>query len=241
MNMEKLSDDWITKGSLDFEYKKYILLAYLQHVSKDFEQHRLYPTFADLIMHYKNAAQLKAGKDKLLKSFPKKLTKLDLKNFRMFFESKVEKDTQLKELEDIVEFTMNKLKDHIVIGKDIFDQVEQQIIIEPVGVKALEENEGLLVIDPQYDSYYLFYQYRISIFEATEEKIRGLQTVFLNKIKKSLGTTLEQLKIQILQNIQLVSNYSAFRVVALQPYPFEETLLPIVKRSFASYLENTSN
>lgn len=234
--MEKLADDWITKGTLDFEYKKYILLAYLQHVGKSFEQHKLYPSFADLIMHYKNASHLKAGKQKLWKSFPKELTKLDLKNFRMFFESKVAEDDQLKELEDIVDFAMNKLQNQIVVGKDIFDEVEKQLIIEPVGVKALEDNEGLLLIDPQYDPFYHIYQYRISIFEAAEEKVRGLQTVFIDKIRKSIGTTLEQLKIQVLKNIQLVSNYSAFRVVAMQPYPYEETLLPIVKRSFSGYL-----
>ncbi len=234
--MEKLADDWITKGTLDFEYKKYVLLAYLQHVGKSFEQHKLYPSFADLIMHYKNAAKLKEGKQKLWKSFPKELTQLDLKNFRLFFESKVAEDDQLKELEEIVDFAMNKLTGHIAVGKDIFDEVEKQLIIEPIGVKALEENEGLLLIDPQYDPFYHIYQYRISIYQAAEEKVRGLQTVFIDRIKKSFGTTLEQIKIQILRKIQLVSNYSAFRVVALQPYPYEETLLPIVKRSFSSYI-----
>jgi hypothetical protein len=238
MNMKKLADDWITKGTLDFEYKKYILLAYLQDVGKSFEQHKLYPSFADLIMHYKNAAQLKEGKQKLWKSFPKQLTQLDLKNFRLFFESKVAEDDQLKELEEIVDFALASLKGHITVGKDIFDEVERQLIIEPVGVKALKENEGLLLIDPQYDAFYHIYHYRISIFEAAEEKVRGLQTAFIDKIKKSIGTTLEQIKIQILKNIKLVSNYSAFRVVALQPYPYEETLLPIVKRSFSGYLEN---
>jgi hypothetical protein len=237
--MEKLADDWITKGTLDFEYKKYVLLAYLQNVGKSFEQHKLYPSFADLIMHYKNAAQLKDGKQKLWKSFPKELTQLDLKNFRLFFESKVAEDDQLKELEDIIDFSMNKLSNHIALGKNIFDAVEKQLIIEPVGVKALEENEGLLLIDPQYDPFYHIYRYRISIFEAAEERVRGLQTIFIDRIKKSIGTTLEQIKIQVLKNIQLVSNYSAFRVVALQPYPYEETLLPIVKRSFSSYLDNS--
>ncbi|HET8859764.1 hypothetical protein [Marivirga sp.] len=239
--MKKLADDWITKGTLDFEYKKYLLLAYLQEVGKSFEQHKLYPSFADLIMHYRNAAQLKDGKQKLWRSFPKKLTKLDLKNFRMFFESKVTEDHQLKELEDIVDFAMNSLTEHIKVGKNIFDEVEKHLIIEPIGVKALEENEGLLLIDPQYESFYHIYQYRISIFEAAEEKVRGLQTVFIDKIKKSIGITLEQIKIQILKNIKLVSNYSAFRVVALQPYPYEETLLPIVKRSFSGYLDRIVN
>jgi len=236
--MKKLADDWITKGVLDFEYKKYILLAYLKHVGKSFEQHRLYPTFADLIMHYKNASELKQGKQKLWKSFPKELKQIDLKNFRLFFESKVADDSQLSELEDILDFTMRSLKGHIIVGKDIFDEVEKNLVIEPVGVKALEENEGLLLVDPQYDSFCHIYQYRMTIFETAEEKVRGLQTVFIDKIKKSIGTTLEQLKIQVLKNIRLVSNYSAFRVVAPQPYPYDETLFPIVKRSFSGYLEN---
>jgi len=234
--MKKLSDDWLTSGTLDFEYKKYVLLAYLQQVSHYFDQHKLYPTFADLIMHYKNAVQLKDGKQKLLKSFPKRLSQVDLKNFKMYFESKVEEDVQLKELEDIIDFALDELKGQITIGKDIFDEVESQLIIEPVGVKALEENEGLLVIDSELDPYYHIYQYRISIFETAEEKVRSLQTVFIDKFKKSIGTTLEQLKIKVLRNIKLVSNYSAFRVVALRPYPYEETLLPIVKRSFSNYL-----
>jgi len=235
-DMEKLADDWITKGTLDFEYKKYVLLAYLQNVSKSFEQHKLYPSFAELIMHYKNAANLKQGKQQLMKSFPKKLTYLDFKNFKMYFESKIQDDEKLEELEEIINFAMNQLQNKITVGKDIFDDVEKQLIIEPVGVKALEENEGLLLIDPQYDPFYHIYQYRISIFEAAEETVRGLQTVFIDRIKKSIGTTLEQIKIQVLKNIQLVSNYSAFRVVALQPYPYEETLLPIVKRSFSNYI-----
>ena len=237
--MEKLADDWLTEGTLDFEYKKYVLLAYLQQVAKSFEHHKLYPSFADLIMHYRNASQLKAGKEKLWKSFPKELTKLDLTNFRMFFESKVAEDNQVKELENIIDFAMAKMQNHIAVGKDIFDEVEKQLIIEPIGVKAIEENEGLLLIDPQYDAFYHIYQYRISIFQAAEEKVRGLQTVFIDKIKKSIGTSLEQLKIQVLRNIKLVSNYSAFRVVAMQPYPYEETLLPIVKRNFSGYLENS--
>ena len=28
--MEKLSKDWLTQGLIDFEYKKYVLMAYLQ-------------------------------------------------------------------------------------------------------------------------------------------------------------------------------------------------------------------
>ena len=41
--MPKLSKDWITEKHIDFEYKKYVLLAYLQEVEKHFEMTSLYP------------------------------------------------------------------------------------------------------------------------------------------------------------------------------------------------------
>ena len=52
--MEKLSKDWLTQGLIDFEYKKYLLLAYLQKAKKSFEKVELYPFLADLVFHYRN-------------------------------------------------------------------------------------------------------------------------------------------------------------------------------------------
>ena len=35
--MKKLEKDWLTRGLIDFEYKKYILLSYLQGVQSYFD------------------------------------------------------------------------------------------------------------------------------------------------------------------------------------------------------------
>lgn len=234
--MKKLDDDWITKGTLDFEYKKYMLLAYLQYVEQSFNQQKLYPPFSDLINHYRNASSLKDGKNKLLQSFPKRLSHLDLKNFKMFFETIIQDDEHIAELEEILNYSLSKMKDQLGVGKNIYDAVDKQLVIESVGVKALKDDEGLLLIDPNYDPFYYIYKYKVSIFETADEKVRGLQTYFIQKIKKTIGTTIEQLKLNIIKNMNLISNLSTFRVVSLNPYPFNETLLPVVKRSFSAYL-----
>ncbi len=234
--MKKLADDWITQGIVDFEYKKYVLLAYLQYVNQSFDQQKLYPPFSELITHYRNATSLKEGKNQLLQSFPKKLSHLDLKNFKLFYETIIEEDDQVKELEEILDFSLNKMKNQLEVGKDIYDAVEKQLVIESVGVKALKDDEGLLLIDPNHDSYYYAYRYQVSIFETAHETVRGLHTEFIQKIRKTLGTTLEQLKLNIIRNMNLISNLSTFRVVSVDPYPFNETLLPVVKRNFSAFL-----
>ena len=52
--MGTLSENWLTEDIMDFEYKKYIVLGYLQNVETHFNEQKLYPDFAELIAHYKN-------------------------------------------------------------------------------------------------------------------------------------------------------------------------------------------
>ena len=57
--MVSLDKNWLTEGLIDFEYKKYELLAYLKNVGKSFSENRLYPFLGDLIFHYNNILSLK--------------------------------------------------------------------------------------------------------------------------------------------------------------------------------------
>jgi len=57
--MGTLSEKWLTEDLMDFEYKKYLVLGYLQIVETHFNEQKLYPDFAELIAHYKNIIQLK--------------------------------------------------------------------------------------------------------------------------------------------------------------------------------------
>ncbi len=52
--MKTLSQSWFAEGYIDFELKKYTLLAYLQEVNAYFSQNKLYPQLADLVFHYNN-------------------------------------------------------------------------------------------------------------------------------------------------------------------------------------------
>jgi hypothetical protein len=52
--MKTLSETWFAEGFIDFELKKYTLLAYLQEVNKHFGENKLYPQLADVIFHYNN-------------------------------------------------------------------------------------------------------------------------------------------------------------------------------------------
>jgi hypothetical protein len=54
LDMERLKDGWLTEGLIDFEYKKYQLMAYFKHVKESFNRVELYPFLSDLVFHYRN-------------------------------------------------------------------------------------------------------------------------------------------------------------------------------------------
>jgi len=60
--MAELKQDWLTDGPIDFEYKKYLLLAYMQHVGQEFDARKLYPKFSELVEHYRNLETLREQK-----------------------------------------------------------------------------------------------------------------------------------------------------------------------------------
>ena len=46
--------DWIFEPPIDFEYKQYKLLSFIQKTKKDFEENKLYPSFQQITLHLAN-------------------------------------------------------------------------------------------------------------------------------------------------------------------------------------------
>src|SRR5437773_575957 len=101
--MEFLNKNWITEDHIDFEYKKYILLAYLQHVSDNFTENRLYPYLSDLVEHYRNLKSLKDNKDYLYNLFPGRVKSADMEQFKLIYEKMIQDDALMQEIESILE------------------------------------------------------------------------------------------------------------------------------------------
>jgi hypothetical protein len=122
--MKTLSQNWIVENLIDFEYKKYELLGYLQGIKKEFNDEKLYPALSDLITHYNNLTTIKNNKLLLSESFGKSLSKIDVEKLKLIYES-IEKDNQLLiEIENIIDFSIPQIEGYLKEGKDIYDTME---------------------------------------------------------------------------------------------------------------------
>src|ERR1700750_2990781 len=108
--MKWLSETWFADGYIDFELKKYTLLAYLQEINKCFSEHKLYPQLADIIFHYNNLSAFRENKKFLQEQFPKKLSGIQLEKLQVLYEQLIEDDELMQELEEIINYAPQEIK-----------------------------------------------------------------------------------------------------------------------------------
>ena len=234
--MKSLSETWFAEGYIDFELKKYTLLAYLQHVNSYFNQNKLYPQLADIIFHYNNIVAFRENRKFLQERFPKQLTEINIKKLQLEYEKLIEDNELMKELEEIIHYSAEKIKKTIQNGTEIYEFVEAKLKIEPVGLIPLETNEGYLLIRDGKFNATVAYQYQLTIYEKHDEKYRGLRTDFVNQWTRSVSNSVENIKAELIRSHKELPNPAVYNIETALVYPMEETLLPIAKRSFVKYI-----
>lgn len=233
---KKLSDNWITEQHIDFEYKKYLLLAYLQHVSECFEETRLYPALSELVKHYRNLVALREQKKNLFDSFPEKLSSADFEHFKLVYEKLCNDDQLMREIENIIAFSIPQIEVHLAEGKKIYDFIESKLNIYPVGIVPLHTDAGYLFISNGDIHETSVFEYQITIFDQSTERYRAIGLQYVTSFEKSLRNTYENIKCDLLKYNKNLPNPATYVISSELTLPMEDTLLPLAKRSLVKYL-----
>jgi hypothetical protein len=231
-----LSETWFMDGDIDYELQKYRLLAYLQDVKKSFNETKLYPQLADIVAHYNNLIAFRTNKRLLQDGFPKKLSSIDPESMEIIFERLLNDDEMMRELEDITSFALAEMKETINEGAEIYELVEKQMLIKPVGIMPLYKNEGYVFLSYTGRCEVRIYTYNVSIFEHKEAKYRSIRMTYLDSRVKTLANTFEQIKLDIVREIRTLPNPAVYKVECTDEVPFYETLLPIAKRVLVRHI-----
>jgi hypothetical protein len=235
-----LSVNWFIEGSVDFEQKKYRLLAYLQQINRHFHSTKLYPDLTDLIFHYNNLLAFKTNKAALQKAFPERLTKADIEAVNLTYEKIIHDDSLMKEIESIIQYSLSKIDPAIREGKEICDFVESRLRVEPIGVIPLYPYHGYLLLKNGEESGTRVYEYQVTIFEGKDEKYRGINTSFLTSYEKSFVYTPEAIRKDLIITRRQMPNPAVYHVACDIRFPLEQTLLPLAKRSLVKYISHAN-
>jgi hypothetical protein len=238
--MSQLSTNWFLEGLQDFEYKKYLLLAYLKSIKERFDATLLYPAMGQLVEHYQNLAGFYGQLAELQSRFPQKLTGIDRENFRLQYTSILGDDDRLSEVEDIVEYALPRVKKLLEEGRGIFEFIDNAIEIGEVGLLPLHRDEGYLLLRGGNSREVKAYQYQVTIFEQSNERFRSIRSELVGEFSYGLANTYESIKLDLIRSRRKLPNPATFFVCSQLEFPEEETFVPVAKRKFMRHLAGIS-
>ena len=234
--MEQLSQTWFAEGYIDFELKKYTLLAYLQQINRYFNENKLYPQLSDLIFHYNNIVAFRENKKYLQEHFPKKLTGIEIEKLQVLYEQMIADDDLMQELEEIINYSAGEMKTTISNGTEIYEFVEEKLTIAPIGIIPIDIQEGYFFLSAGNSKSTHVYRYRLSFFEKHDEKFRSMKTNYVERMQRSIVYTYENLKTELIRNRTDIPNPAVYSIETDLSFPIEETLLPVAKRCLVKYI-----
>lgn len=232
----KLSETWFVEGTIDFELQQYRLLAYLKEVNELFTESKLYPQLSDVIFHYQNLQEFRNNKRFLQDQFPRRLDAINLERATLLYESMLADDGLMDELARITDYASGKLKGAIQQGSEIYELVEQQLVISPVGLVTPQKDEGYLLLRHGAESGIRGYQYTCTIIPHYSSPYRTIRMKYIGSWTGNLVYTYEGIKHELLRTRKTLHQPAVFCIESSLKLPLEETVLPVAKRSFIRYL-----
>ena len=236
--MGELSKNWLTEKHIDFEYKKYLLLSYLQEVKKNFDSTRLYPWLAEIIHHYKEVLCVRENKQHLQKHFPQKLSGMGAAG--LTFENLICDDELLQEIGQIVEYAIPQFENKVEEGKSIYDIVEEHVYIQPVGIIPLNPEIGYMFLKGG-NAETTAYEYQITFWETASEKYKAIHAHYVKSYEKNISTTFQSMKSELMRENKRLPNPAVYSIESEMELPLEETFLPIAKRMLVRHLSKPAS
>lgn len=224
------------EGYIDYELKKYRLLAYLHEVKNKFNESKLYPHMSDIVAHYNNLLAFRSNKRLLQDQFPRKIDAIDMRKLEIVYERMLADSGVMQELEQITDFAIDEMKGTISEGAELYDFVEKKLHIEPVGIVPIYKNEGYIFLHYGLHTDVLVYNYNITIFEHKDARYRGIKLEYVDSREKSLANTYGQIKLDIIRTYRTLPNPAVYKVEFPLEMPFDETLLPVAKRLLVKHI-----
>lgn len=226
--MSELDKNWLTEGLFDFEYKKYVLMGYFQHVRDQFTHNRLHPYLPELKLHLDACVSFRDNKSRITTSLPKNLTGIDVKTWQLQYEETHEDDAFMSDLNYILDFAIPRFSRSINEGSERFSEVEGNVRVSPVGIMPLHLQEGYLLFLHTFQPLVSIFQYQLALYNALKE--RYLKTSYVDTVRIGLGNTVAQVKVDLTKRNRALPNPATYVIESKYDYPLHEALLPVAER-----------
>ena len=238
INNFELDPEWIYKEPIDFEHKKYKLLAYLQKCDKRFDELKIYPHFIELSLHLANLHSI--SKNQTMLTINKVLQEPDdeilFKDLISVKPPKLDEDKQ-KEIDKTIKYSGQKIYDAFNVAKSIWNIAHDAITIHIKKNKEnLEMMKGFIYFKRKPTDELLVWEYMLKKDTEEENSTRTILNIIYSgqNSDKSFSDITDEFSSWTTDENYL--QLPIFEVKCSQEFPFYETFVPMIKKTLTSYI-----
>ena len=232
-----LDHDWIFQEPIDFEHKKYILLAYLKKMDDFLSQNKIYPAFIEVSLQLASLQTL--IKENIILSTNKKFISFDdevlLKELIAQPAPKLNEQDK-DEVDKIIKFSAKKFYEYFSLFKAYWQMVYESISFSIKRNKKLFDNKcGFVIYGEKTENQIHVWEYTLSDIEPIGDEQNIKVDLIYNGNKKDLTLN------QIIENFSTISDSHRKKAPVYEfktdkEYPINETLLPLFKRKLVGHI-----
>jgi hypothetical protein len=230
-----LKSNWITETAIDFEYKKYELLAYLQKVDACFSRIKIFPHYPNLLEQQKTLQELKEKQNEFNDLMNKELIGIDWENKQLVYRKNKIDNSCFNEVNEIIEYALPKINKYADQGEEILLSITEKINISPVGLLPLYNKEGYMFL--AWGKCAELFSYSTTIYEKSDDEHYNVNVKHLDSFNVNVSNTYENIKTQLIRNNPEMPNPATYLLVSEIKLPVFETFLPVAKKVLVKYIE----
>ncbi|MEX1063504.1 MAG: hypothetical protein WEC12_07865 [Balneolaceae bacterium] len=238
-NSPNLNLDLFTQVQSDYEARQYRILAGLKKIQSNFKKNRVYPYLSELLELHNTLADIREKLEDLRKEFPSRIKNIDLVNKTIEHEVVFVDGSDLKKVEDLIEWALPRILDVIHEGITIHEYVEEKISVENVGIVPNYREEGYFFVPDRSSGKLKLFQFEVSIFRSSADQFRALKTRHLKSLKIGLAElSPNSIKLELIREQKNLPNPATYHFYTNLEFPFHATIFPVAKRKLMQIIYN---
>jgi hypothetical protein len=214
--MEQLSLEIFFNPETDWEMNQYRILGGIKTAHAEFDKKRIYPALAMLIKLKRDLNQIKDEKNNLNQQFPKQIKGFDTKEQKVIYETSeaINQNDNIEVIFTLIDWALPHINQAIEEGIVLFDFVEENMLLEQVGILPMYKEEGYFMITDN-----------IALELFVKSKKQGI-----------IIRSPEEIKQELINERSDLPNPATFLLDSDLDFPFTETILPVAKRKMISHI-----
>ncbi len=237
--MERISIESFFTSETDLEMNQYRILGGIREVCGNFDKKKIYPSLAALIELKYSIDKIKNERNNLNEKFPKQVKGFDINAQKIIYESAgdVNHNNNLEEIFTLIDWALPYIEDAIDEGIVLFDFVDNNIMLEQVGILPMYKDEGYFMVTDNTAFELQVHRYESTLFSSGQEKYRSLKTEFVKSERQVIiKRSPESIKHELIKERKDLPNPATFLFDSDLDFPFAETIFPVVKRKLMSHI-----